>query len=221
MFVYSQSIFRFVQEIKLVIRNILTTEAHFRCTEHRFYDRFQMRSFPIDVVIYNHRSMLGYFDAGFYELGFHESLMHAKKELLHNVIRHELAHYITFIEYGSTAEPHSAQFLKICQRLGWGENVSRAAMRYNPEETKEEEDGVLRKVKKLMALGASAQTHEAEQAMIKSQQLLLKHNLEARSAESLGETKVWMQRILKQKKRNGKNASDCGCFENIFCEYCL
>ena len=38
--------------------------------------------------------MLGYFDSNFYELGFHECLMHSGREQLHNVIRHELAHYI-------------------------------------------------------------------------------------------------------------------------------
>jgi predicted SprT family Zn-dependent metalloprotease len=51
--------------------------------------------------------MLGYFDPNFYELGFHECLMHSNRELLQNIIKHELAHYITFINYGDTVEPHT------------------------------------------------------------------------------------------------------------------
>jgi hypothetical protein len=41
-----------------------------------------------------------------------------------------------------------------------------------------DENSVLRKVQKLMALATSSNKHEAEQAMIKSHQLLLKHNID-------------------------------------------
>ena len=50
--------------------------------------------------------MLGYFDPNFYELGFHECLMHSSREQLQDIIRHELAHYMTFIEYGAGIQQH-------------------------------------------------------------------------------------------------------------------
>ncbi len=217
MFVYSASIIRFVAEIKGVLRRLLSEEARLRCFGDRFYDRLGEKSFPIDVVIYNHRAMLGYFDPHFYELGFHESLIYADKTLLHNVIRHELAHYITFIEHGSTAQPHSAEFLAVCRQFGWGEDVFRAAVKFEPEmDASREEGGVLRKIKKLMALGSSGQAHEAEQAMLKSQQLLLKHHLDAASVESAGEEKIYMQRISKQKKETAKMRAIADILKTFF-----
>lgn len=206
MFIYSKSIIRFAEDIKLTVKKILSHEIGLRCTSGRFYDERQRNSYPIKVVIYNHRAMLGYFDASFYELGFHECLMHAKQDQLHNIIRHELAHYITFIEHGHTVEPHAAEFKLFCQKMKWDERISRASMALDLEQIKieNEESSVLRRVKKLMALGSSSHQHESEQAIIKSQQLLLKHNIESTYANLEPEEKVFMKRIMKQKKETAK-----------------
>jgi predicted SprT family Zn-dependent metalloprotease len=206
MFVYSKSIGRFVHDIKETIKQILQMEIRLVCRGDRFYDRSQKISYPISVVIYNHKAPLGYFDAQFYELGFHERLMHSSKEQLHQIIRHELAHYMTFINHGPTEQPHSAEFKEFCQKMGWGEEVYRASICLDHEQTSSEweEDGVFRKVKKLMALTASSHPHEAEQAMIKSQQLLLKHNLESEYVGSVQDEKIFMKRIMQQKKETAK-----------------
>ncbi len=203
MFVYSKALIRFAQEIKEIVKKILTKEVGLECSSSRFLDRHGRMSYPLQIVIYNNRPMLGYFDAAFYELGFHERLMRCKKETLVNIIRHELAHYMTFIEHGSTDQPHSSEFKQFCKRMGWGDEVSQASMRLNEEET-EEEDSVLRKIKKLMALSSSSHLHEAEQAILKSQQLLLRHHLdESRLEDETGET-VFMERLLKQKRETAK-----------------
>ena len=110
MFVYSRSISQFVQAIKEAIKQIIHTEIRLVCRGDRFYDRLQRTSYPISVVIYNHKAALGYFDPQFYELGFHERLMHAGAEPLYQIIRHELAHYMTFIHHGHTAQPHGLEF---------------------------------------------------------------------------------------------------------------
>lgn len=204
MFVYSKSTIRFVQDIKTAVKTILSREIGLRCFGDRFYDRRETASYPIKVVIYNHKAMLGYFDASFYELGFHEHLMHVKKEQLYHVIRHELAHYMTFINHGEAAEPHSPEFKAFCQKMGWGKEVSQASIELNFEEAQKEESATLRKVKKLMALGASSHQNESEQAVIKSQQLLLKYNLESTYTDFQDEPKIFMQRILKQKKETAK-----------------
>lgn len=119
MLVYSKKIIQFVNEIKSIVKEVLSGEIGVKVHGNRFYDR-QMTSYPIKVVIFNANSMLGYFEADFYELGFHETLMHSSKELLRNVIRHELAHYMTFIHHGATAKPHSEEFRAFCQKMGWG-----------------------------------------------------------------------------------------------------
>ncbi len=206
MHIYSKQIIRFITDVKQIIKYILSKEINLKIHGNRFYDRQQKTSYPIHVVIYNHRSALGYFDPYFYELGFHECLMHSSKEQLHNVIRHELAHYVTFINYGETKSPHSAEFRAFCQRMGWGEAVSAAATVPENRQAASDikESAIFRKVQKLMALTTSCHKNEAEQAMIKSQQLLLKHNMESTYMSNEGDEKIILKRIMKQKKENAK-----------------
>jgi hypothetical protein len=158
--------------------------------------------------------MLGYFDAEFYELGFHERLMQTSKEQLNHIVRHELAHYLTFIQYGAMVQPHASEFKTICKNLGWDEKVSRATTTLDSHAS-EEESSVLRKVKKLMALSTSAHANEAEQAMLKSQELLLKHNLEA-SKDNEDEEKICMQRIMHQKKETAKMRAIANILKTFF-----
>jgi hypothetical protein len=218
MFVYSKTIIRFASEIKDAIKHILTQEIRLKCAGGRFYDRLQRTSYPINVVIYNNKSMLGYFDPHFYELGFHECLMQANKDQLHNIIRHELAHYITFTIHGHTVQPHAAEFKDFCIRLGWDEKVYRATTALDHEQTIAdlEESSVFRKVKKLMALSTSCHANEAEQALTKSQQLLLKHNLESKYIGRESDEKICMQRIMKQKKETAKMRAIASILKTFF-----
>ncbi|MES2121247.1 MAG: SprT-like domain-containing protein [Chlamydiota bacterium] len=216
MFVYSPKIIRFIQEIKSAIRVILSQEMRLKVVGERFYDRRHKASYPIVAVIYNNKSMLGYFDPEFYELGFHERLMHASKEQLHEVIRHELAHYLTFILHGPGIQPHGPEFRALCAQMGWGEGVYRAStcLESGEPHSPPEENSVLRKVQKLMALATSSNENEAQQAMIRSRQLLLKHNIEF--AYTGEEEKMVLKRIMKQKKENAKMRSIAVILETFF-----
>jgi len=218
MFVYSKKIIQFVQEIKSAVQKILSREVYLKVAGDRFYDRRQETSYPIRVVIYNHKSMLGYFDSNFYEMGFHECLMHSTHEQLQNVIRHELAHYMAFIQHGNTVQAHGAEFREICKRLGWGEEVYQATtcLDEGREAAGIEESAIFRKVQKLMALAGSSNENEAEQAMIKSQQLLLKHNLDSKYFSDDKEEKIFVKRILQQKKENAKMRSIALILETFF-----
>ncbi|HEV8052202.1 MAG TPA: DUF2786 domain-containing protein [Parachlamydiaceae bacterium] len=218
MFVYSKKIIQFIQEIKLALKTILAKEMCLKVSGDRFYDREQHASYPIKVVIYNNKSMLGYFDSNFYELGFHECLMHSSKQQLHDIIRHELAHFMTFIEYGNTVLPHASEFRAFCISMGWGEEVYKATTCLDGGQNASiiEEKGVLRKVQKLMALATSSNQNEAEQAMIKSQQLLLKHNIESTYIDGVDEEKVFLKRILKQRKENSKMRTIARILETFF-----
>ena len=215
MLIYSKKIIQFVQEIKTTVKLILSQEIKVKVERERFY--YKYNSYPISVVVYNNKSMLGYFDAPFYELGFHTCLMQASKQELHNVIRHELAHYMTYIQHGSTERPHSAQFRAFCERLGWGEEIYKATCALGAAVTNSptQESSVLRKVQKLMALSTSSNPHEAEGAMIKSQQLLLKHNMEYGNFEK-EEEQFFLRRLLKQKKIDAKMRAISRILETFF-----
>ena len=218
MIVYSKKIIQFIHEIKHAIKNVLSKEICLRVAGDRFYDQQQRASYPIKIVIFNNRSLLGYFDQSFYELGFHERLMHLNREHLHHVIRHELAHYMTYINHGELVQSHGVEFRNFCKLMGWGKEVYEATSCLESEGNASdvEESSVLRKVQKLMALATSSNKHEAEQAMIKSQQLLLKHNIESKYIDSEDEEKIFLKRIMKQKKESAKMRSIAKILETFF-----
>lgn len=214
MFVYSEKIVEFIEIIRFQIKEILSKELKRKVFKDRFYSEDQRYHYPINVVIYNNRSMLGYFDGEFNELGFHERLMHVRSDQLSNIIRHELAHYLCFIKYGYEILPHGVVFKQFCESVGWNSEVSAATICLDDSDQacNGENSGIFRKIQKLMALATSSNSHEAEMAMIKSQQLLLKHNIET---ESLGreiglhmnpddKEKVFLKRLLKRKKADAK-----------------
>lgn len=218
MYIFSKNIARFINEIRSAIKTVLSTEVRRKVHGDRFYDEWQQTSYPIKVVIYNNRSLLGYFDPDFYELGFHASLMHTSKQQLGQVIRHELAHYLTWLKYGWAIQPHGPEFRAFCTKMGWGEEVSSASvcLEEAPKASEVEESDIFRKVKKLMALATSSNMHEAELAMIKSQQLLLKHNLESRYLGGEDDEQVILKRILKQKRENAKMRAIAHILESFF-----
>lgn len=216
MFIYSEKIVKFTQELKNIIKDVLSKELHLTVSGNRFFDSKKKYSYPLSVVIYNDEKMLGFFDPEFFQLGFHERLMHAKRSDLLNIIRHELAHYMTFIQNPYLKTPHGIEFRDFCRQVGWGEEVYNATMHITDEVLPLEESDVFRKVKKLMALSTSSNKNEAEQAMIKSQELLLKHNIEAKYVESLHEEKVFLKRIMKQPKKNAKMVTVAKILEAFF-----
>lgn len=218
MIVYSQKIFLFIQEIKSAINKILSEEICVQVSRDRFLDRSRRTSYPIKIVIYNHRSMLGYFDPCFYELGFHECLMQTSKEQLHNIIRHELAHYFNFIEFGVSIPAHGSVFKTFCEAMKWPNEVSQATtcLENSGSISSIEESGILRKIQKLMALASSSNENEAEQAMIKSQELLLKHNMDSKYLSNEDDEKMVLKRIMKQKRENAKMRSIAIILETFF-----
>ena len=217
MIIYSKKIIRFIQEIKSAAKEILMREVGLKVHGERFYDFHHKSSYPLVVVIYNNKSMLGYFDSDFYEMGFHESLMNTTREQLHEIIRHELAHYLTFILHGPFTRAHGEEFKAACQRFGWGEEVYQATVCLDgAQEAFTEENSILRKVQKLLALSTSSNQNEAEQAMIKSQQLLLKHNIDVHTIEMETDEKIVLKRILKQRKEDAKMRSIGKILETFF-----
>lgn len=218
MIVYSKKIIQFINEIKSIVKVVLSKEIGVKVAGDRFYDQQQTASYPIRIVIYNNKSMLGYFNTHFYEIGFHECLMHTNREQLHNIVRHELAHYFMFMKYGWSIQPHAHEFKTFCQQMGWGEEVSKATicLEEGQNAASMEESLILRKVQKLMALATSSNQNESEQAMIKAQQLLLKHNIESKYLDGENEEKIFLKRIMEQKRENAKMRAIATILQTFF-----
>jgi hypothetical protein len=128
----------------------------------------------------------------------------ASLSLIRDILKHELAHYLTFLIHGSV-QAHGAEFRETCRRFGFPEEVSQATMNLDESNLAKEGDlrseKVLERVKKLLELARSSNTHEAELATLKANELLLRHNLDSVQTQ---DEPVYMDRILLQKRKDSK-----------------
>lgn len=93
------------------------------------------------------------------------------------VLKHEMAHqYVNEVLGVHDETAHGPAFRDVCRRLGI--DASAAGVPAAPGGRSADEDRVLARVAKLLALAESDSQHEAESAMNAAQRLMLKYNLE-------------------------------------------
>jgi hypothetical protein len=85
---------------------------------------------------------------------------------VHETVLHEVAHQVVDEIHGGTDRPHGPLFQSVLRELG--------ALPGAPAEA----PAVVGRVRKLLALAGSANRHEAELAMVKAQQLMIRHRLD-------------------------------------------
>jgi hypothetical protein len=96
------------------------------------------------------------------------------------VLQHEMAHQFVDEVLGAGDETaHGETFRRVCAERGIDE---RAAGAPAPSEGGPDVDRVLDRIRKLLALAGSSNQHEAEIAMRKAHELMLRHNVEAAAA---------------------------------------
>jgi hypothetical protein len=89
------------------------------------------------------------------------------------VLKHELAHQFVTEALGDPDEtPHGPAFRAVCEKHGIDASAAGVPTVRTPDEER-----VLGRVGKLLALADSPNIHEAELAMAEAQRLMLKHNL--------------------------------------------
>jgi hypothetical protein len=100
------------------------------------------------------------------------------------VLKHEMAHQYVQEVLGQTKETaHGPVFRDICRRLG----IDGAAAGLPRGEEGNDEDKMVERIARLLALAESPNVHEAEAAAQAAQRLMLKYNIDAReSARSKG-----------------------------------
>jgi hypothetical protein len=140
-----------------------------------------------------------------FTIGINKMVMYAAKTIhIKNILRHELAHYLNYLETRDFKEPHGFQFKTICQRFGWDEEISKATFNIINEKIEGDlpSEKLIGKVKKLINLAQSSNPHEAELATIKANNLILAHNLER--LEEASDEFTYHQKVLSGKKVTGK-----------------
>lgn len=140
-------------------------------------------------------------------------------EYVQEVLCHEMVHQYVEEVLGICEElPHGEAFRKVCQEKGidptatgdiqvWMEN------RKNRFTVSSENHQILDKVHKLLALAKSPNEHEAQTAMAKAHELLLRHNL------SLLDTQTKWNYIHKQVGEIGRRDPAKSTISAILCKY--
>ena len=206
MILYSQASESFLKKMKKELRAIMNDEMGLELKRDRFL--FACSSVPLRLVCFE-GIQWGYFNNHRYEIGLNKRLMYgAKGEVLRNILRHELAHLITFLRWGTGISAHGKEFRDVCRSYGWTETVWEATLNLKlaNEQILEEGDEkkIIDKVKKLLALAQSDNVHEAEMATLKANQLLIHHNLSALEEDEGGFDELYVRKVFQIKRATSK-----------------
>lgn len=204
MLVYSETSFAFIRKCEKYLKDIIKTETSVQLRRNRFV--LKQYLYPIHIVVFEGKNTLGYFDHLNYQIGLSKALMYSVKEkVLKDILRHEFAHYLCFIQHGIEVKPHGQEFLSICKQYQWPSHVSHASANLenlNQIEGDLAAENLISKVKKLLKLAQSENEYESQAATIKANQLILKYNLNLLKAEKF-ET-LYVEKLMIQKRRSAK-----------------
>ncbi|HAZ13332.1 MAG: hypothetical protein A2X86_15085 [Bdellovibrionales bacterium GWA2_49_15] len=208
--VFSATTETFLRRVFPLLISIIEDELLLEVRRTRFV--FQNKLMPLGVTVFRSNEKLGTFDPHNYQIGLNERLMWESKEfVLKNILRHEMAHYMTYVLYGNTIAHHGSEYRAFCQKYGWGEDVQAARADLSLSNSQIEGDlpteRLILKVKKLLELASSSNRHEAELATIKANQLIIQHNLDllkTKQNQGFDQETTFLKRILFSKQNSAK-----------------
>ena len=195
--VFSASIETFLERLTIRTRTLLRDDFGVQVARTRFRSADGC-TWPIVLVAIDDRTRLGYFDPRDCSIGIHKRLMFtAKNRVLDDLLRHELAHYFTHIEHhdsDTAIRAHGREFRAVCDAYGLPAAVREASI--DVREANESIEGelqneaVLERFRRLMSLSESDNEHEAALAVLRANELMVKHNLDASAAAGAGREEV-------------------------------
>jgi hypothetical protein len=207
MFIYDQTSLAFIQRAEGIVREILTSLS-FEVKLKRFI--FKRHLYPINVVVFEGTKELAHFNSSYYQIALNRSLIYqAKDAVLRDILKHELAHYLTFLEYG-LVQAHGVEFKETCRKYAFPQEIALSTMNVDEANLSKvgdlESERILEKVKKLLQLAQSSNSHESELATVKANALLLRHNLDRLNLKD-DEAPIYLERVLLQKRKDAKIAA--------------
>ena len=177
MLIYSSTALAFLKKVKALSHQIIKEEFQIPIKGTKFL--FNGYLYPLQFCVFEHPRNLGQFESHGYRVLINKKLIFlADDEVLKNILRHELCHFITYIKHPG-ALPHGQEFNQTCFQYGYDERVSNASMDISEEEIiYETSSPIARKIKKLLSLAESSNIHESSLATKRANELLAKHQLE-------------------------------------------
>jgi hypothetical protein len=203
MLIYDSTTLAFTQKAETFLKEILTSIG-IDVRKARFV--FDRHLYPINVVAFEGKEW-GHFNASYMQIGLNRKLIYlAKDSVVRDILKHELAHYLTFLIYRfDTIKPHGQEFKNTCAQFGFPDDITKATMNLDESNLSKEGDivseRVIEKVKKLLMLAQSSNSHEAELATLKANELLLRHNLDYLKDR---QEPVYLDRLLPRTRKDSK-----------------
>jgi hypothetical protein len=203
MLIYDSTTIAFSQKAEAFLKEILLSLG-FEVRTSRFV--YKNYTFPINVVAFEGTEW-GHFNGPYMQIGLNRKLIYlAKDSVTRDILKHELAHYLTYIIHrGENIKPHGAEFKAVCAQFGFPEDIAKATMNLEQSNLSKEGDlvseRVIEKVKKLLMLAQSSNANEAELATLKANELLLRHNLDYLKDK---QEPVYLDRVLMRTRKDSK-----------------
>jgi hypothetical protein len=201
MIIYDSTSLAFIRKTETMVKEILISIG-IEVRRNRFL--YKNYLYPMHVVVFEGKEW-GHFNHSYFQIGLNRRLIsEAKDSVIKDILKHELAHYLTYIQHGEV-QPHGPEFKNLCRELNFPDEVAHATMNLENENTIREGDihseKIIEKVKKLLQLAQSSNSHEAELATLKANQILLRHNLDFTRSE---EEPIYMDRLLMRSRKDSK-----------------
>jgi hypothetical protein len=214
--VFSASIETFLDRLSVYAKRILREDFGVRVSRTRFRTADGW-GWPIILVAIDDPRRLAYFDPRDCSIGVHKRLMYSAKErVLEDLLRHEFAHYFTYIEHhvsGLDGRSHGPQFQATCDKYGIDPEVRRASIEISEEndaiEGELRNEAVIAKFQRLMSLAESDNEHEASLAVLRANELMVKHNLDAVAARGAkpGEIEYCVRLVIPYKRNSPRRSA--------------
>ena len=195
--IYSTATQSFTKKCLTLYKEILINEVGLKLRGKTFI--FKGFIYPFHIVTFEGGNKLGYFNSFLMEIGIGKQLMFAQDDLLVEVIKHEIAHLLAFLEYGNLARPHGREFKDICIRYGWKTSIKATIPM---EEVEKKSKKLMSKVVKLFDLSNSSNAHEAKSALNKARSLMIEHGID--TVVNKEEEDFIVVRVLETKRSNEK-----------------
>lgn len=206
MLIYSSTITSFIKKNQKRALEILNKEMGLEVSAKKFL--FGKHYYPLNLVVFESQNKWGYFWPEFFQIGIHRRfLTWPHQKTIDDLLRHELAHYYCYLLYGSSVDAHGAEFRKICRDFGWDEQVYNSTAKWEEttktEQEMNERERLMNKVQKLFNLARGQDGFEAQAAIAKANEMLLKYNLQDLDVLEKEED-ICCQKVLLFKKRSAK-----------------
>ncbi len=191
-----------LKKIREIAHQILSLELKAEVKRERFY--WGNYWIPLSFSIFEGKNA-GRCIPWLFQIGINIRVLNSGNwPVITDILRHEIAHLITFLEYPDCPRPHGVEFNQICLKY-FSKEVAKASINLEEifnQKDQEQIEKTISKVQKLFSLAQSSNNHEALLAIQKANQILLQFNI---NLDIMSEDQTYMLSVISGKRCQEKH----------------